>query len=204
MPVGSMPSFFQSACRFSGASFSVALGSSRPGELGHEDSPPGRRRLPDRRVPSVAISKNARRLAQAARVGNLVFAALALRDQLQGAHQHAAVVGVGGGAGGDLAQQVARRDGVGVGAADAELRLGRDAARSHVAEPAANAVGAELALRVLGLVAVPDGRDLASFAAICTISLMAGSRETVLSRPVAVVRHQRLSFESRAIFRADD
>ena len=82
-------------------------------------------------------------------------------------HQHAAVVGVGGRAGRDLAQQVARDDRVGVGAADPERRLGGDAARPHVAEPAADAVGAELALRVLRLVAVPHRGDVCAALAIC-------------------------------------
>ena len=160
MPVGSISSFFHSACRFSGASLSVAFGSSDQANCGHEEI---RQVAGDLQIVRGRRSRSRRSCAASRRrlrIADLVIAALALRHQLERAHQHAAVVGVGRRARGDLAQQVARRDGVGIGAADAQLGFGRDAARPHVAEPAAHAVGAELALRLLGLVTIPHSRRL--------------------------------------------
>src|SRR6516162_6160850 len=90
----------------------------------------------------------------------MVFTALPLRNQLEGSRQGASMIRVRSGAGGDLAQQIASRDGVGVGAANPLTRPRRNAAGAHVAEAAAHAGPPELALRLLALVAIPSGRDL--------------------------------------------
>ena len=155
MPCGSISSFFHSACRFSGASFRVAFGSSDQANWRHEEV---RQVAGDLQVVAALglDLEELRDLAQPARIGDLVLAALALRHQLEGLHQHAAVVGVGGGAGRDLAQQVARDDGIRIRAANALRRLGGDAARPHVAQPAADARRCRTCTAAAGLVAVPD------------------------------------------------
>jgi hypothetical protein len=70
------------------------------------------------------------------------------------------VVGVGGGAAGHHAAQVAGHHDVGVRAADAELGAvpkGIDAAGPHGADPAGQTQIAKAALGLLGLVPLPDG-----------------------------------------------
>ena len=97
---------------------------------------------------------------QPQRIDDLVFATLAGGHRLQGAHQHAAVIGVGSGAGSDLAQQVTRGNGVSIGAANPQMSFRGYAAGAHMAQAAANAVGAKLALRFLQLVTVKDRAHL--------------------------------------------
>ena len=124
------------------------IGLLRPGKLGHEEV----RQIAGNRHIVTAFGcdlEEARRDVQALRILDLIVAAFALRHQLQRAHQHAAVIGVRGCTGGNFTQQIARGNGVRIGSADAQLGPGRDAAGSHVAQAAANAVGAELALWML-------------------------------------------------------
>ena len=99
-------------------------------------------------------------LVEFALVLDLVAWGLALdRGQESGGHV-AAVVGVGGGATGDHADEVAGHDGAGRGSADAlisALSEGVDAAGPHEAVSAADAQFPEAALRLLRLVALPNG-----------------------------------------------
>ena len=130
----------------------------RPGELRHEEI--GQLAGDCQIVPLLGLDvERSGDFVQPARIGDLVSAALPPCDQLQRLHQHAAVVGVRGGARGDLAQQVARGDRIGIGAADALAGFRGDAARAHVAEPAADAGHAEFALRLLALIAIPYRSD---------------------------------------------
>ena len=97
---------------------------------------------------------------QALRIADLVILGFALRHQLECAHQRPPVVRVGGSAGGYLAQKVSRRDRVFVGSADSQRGFGSNAAWPHVADLAANAFRAELALRLLGSVTIPHSLHL--------------------------------------------
>jgi hypothetical protein len=125
-----------------------------PGELLHEEI--GQLTGDFQRVAPVSLDlKEGGDVAQAAGVFDLVRPALALGHELQRLHQHAPMIGVRGGAGGDLTQQITRNNGVGVGAADAFARFRGDAARAHMAQPATDARHAELALRLLTLKAIP-------------------------------------------------
>ena len=90
-------------------------------------------------------------------VGDLVVAAPAFADGLQTQDQMAGMIGVGGGTAGDFTQEVARHDGVGVRTADTQGRLGGDLAGAHVADFAADAFDAELALLALLLEAGETG-----------------------------------------------
>ena len=77
-----MPSFFHSACRFSGASFRVGVGLFGPGKLGHEEVG---QLAGDRQIVFAfgGDVEELRGFVQAARVGDLVFAALALRHRFR-------------------------------------------------------------------------------------------------------------------------
>ena len=86
---------------------------------------------------------------QLLRVLDLIVAALL--GLVEGVHDLAAVVGVGGGAAGGEAQVVTAYDAVDVAAADASGALGGDAAGAHGADPAAGACFAEAAVGSLVL-----------------------------------------------------
>ena len=144
-------------------------------------------------LPSVGISKKLCRFMQAAGIDNLVFPALAGGNLLQGAHQHTAVIGVGGGAGGNLAQQVACGNGIGIGAANPQMSFGGNAAGTHVAQAAADAVGAELALWLLQLVTVKDRAHLSVVGNFHHINRGLIHRDRLASDISTRGRHQRFS-----------
>ena len=139
-----MPSFFQIAWRFSGARFShgqrvvVLLAELGQGLLAQLDGD---------LLDFPALGLDIEDLGQ----GFKFFDVLDLvRTFAAGGFQEAldhlpGVVGVGGGAGGNGAGEVAGRHGVGGGAADADHLLDTvdDLAGAHVAVPAAGAAGAE-------------------------------------------------------------
>ena len=135
--------------------FQGGIGAFREGELGHEEV--GQFTGNDQIVFALGGDlKEVCRFMQAAGIDNLVFPGLTGGNLLQGAHQHAAMIGVGGGAGGNLAQQVAGGDGIGIGAADAQMSFGGNAAGTHMTQAATHPVGAELALWFLQLEPVKD------------------------------------------------
>ena len=78
------------------------------------------------------------------RVFDLVVAAFL--GLVQGVHDLAAMVGVGGGAAGGEAQEVPAHDAVNVAAADAPGALRRDAAGAHGADPTAGTGFAKAAM----------------------------------------------------------
>ena len=92
---------------------------------------------------------------QLVRILDLIVAALA--GLVQGVHDLAAMVGVGGGATGGEAQIVSAYDAVDVAAADAAGGLGGDAAGAHGADAAAGARFAEAAVGGLVLCALLPG-----------------------------------------------
>ena len=153
--MGLIPSLFHTRLAFFRSQLQSGVGLFGKGELGHEEVG---QIVGDGQV-VFAFAGNLEEpggFMQAAGVGDLVFPGFAGSHRFQRAHQHAAMIGVGGGTGGNLTQQVARGNGIGIGAADAEMGFGGDAARPHVTEAAANAVGAEFALRFLQLITVKD------------------------------------------------
>ena len=95
-------------------------------------------------------------------VADLVSDGAAVGHAGQHLHQVPAVVGVGGGAGGNHAAQVAGHDDVGIGTADTGLGPLTERihpARPHDADAAGKAHVAETALGLLSLVPLPHGFD---------------------------------------------
>ncbi len=95
--------------------------------------------------------------AQRPLVPDLVAAAVALGDLQEQEGQVSPVVGMGGGAGGDLAKIVPGDHRIGVRAADPSGRLRRDPARPHVTDATAQTALAEATLVGLGVHAVEAG-----------------------------------------------
>ena len=99
------------------------------------------------------------RVAENPLVLDLVAAAVAFRHILQQQHQVPGMVGVRRRAARDLAEEIAGRDRVGVGAANPARGFRRDPAGTHVAVLAAHALLAETTLGFQRVVAVEDRAD---------------------------------------------
>jgi hypothetical protein len=97
-------------------------------------------------------------LTELDRILDGVIAGLILRSKKERMGDVATVVGMRGRAGSDHPNEIARCDGIDVCAADATLRLpSDDPAGSHAADPATEALGSELALRLHRVPPIPGG-----------------------------------------------
>ncbi len=92
-----------------------------------------------------------------------VIRRVALHGFIEGGGDIASVIGMGGGAGGNHAEQVASHDSVGIGPANPFMRFlpkGVDTAGAHIAIAAADSQFAEAALGLLLGQALPGGADV--------------------------------------------
>ena len=85
-------------------------------------------------------------------IGNASFRCLFQQED-----KMAAVIGVGSRSAGDLAEEIAGHNRIGIGPADAARGLIRNPAGAHVADPAAEAFGSEPAGILLGIQAREAG-----------------------------------------------